>query len=176
MNNTDEKQSILIADDNPINLKMLSDNFSSYGYEIRVAMDGKATLDSALALPPDLILLDIHMPIMDGYEACRILKKNPKTQDIPIIFVSALDEQFNKVKGFELGAVDYITKPIQLEEAKSRIEIHLLLKKKIQELEKFNRIMVDREMRIIVLKKEVNKLSKQLKKEAPYPEIWEADT
>ena len=168
-----KNQSILIADDNPKNLMLLSEALSTLGYDIRVAIDGRAVIESAQAQCPDLILMDIHMPEMDGYEACKIIKSDIRTAEIPIIFISALNEEFNKVKAFQLGAVDYLTKPIQMEEIKARVEVHLQLRSKLQELEVFNKIMVDREMRIIELKKEVNSLCVEAGKPEPYPVVWE---
>lgn len=168
----DKKSTILIADDNPNNLKVLSETLTEFGYNIRVAMDGKAAVKSALAEVPDMILLDIHMPEMDGYEACKKLKKESRTKEVPIIFISALNESFNRIKAFDYGAVDYLTKPIQTEETKARVAVHLKLRQKIKELETFNKIMLDREMRVIELKKEVNELITATGKEAPYPEIW----
>ncbi len=173
MSELEEKQTILIADDNPDNLKLLKETLNGFGYKVRVATDGKAAVESALSEPPDLILLDIHMPEMDGYEACQKLKSDSRTRHIPVIFVSALSEEFNKLKAFELGGVDYITKPVQAQETKARIAVHLQLQAKLKELEEFNRIMVDREMRLIELKKEVNELAVGQGKEAPYPEVWE---
>jgi CheY-like chemotaxis protein len=170
------QKSILIADDNPNNLKVLSETLIKFGYDIRIAMDGKAAVESAFTKIPDMILLDIHMPEMDGYEACSMLKKNHRTKDIPVIFISALDEQFNKIKAFEYGAVDYLTKPIQMEEIKARVEVHLELRQKIIELGEFNKIMLDREIRNIELKTEVNELASQLEIKTPYPEIWNENT
>jgi len=172
MDTKETRKTILIADDNPENLKILSETLSGSGYEIRVAMDGRAAVESAAALTPDMILLDIHMPEMDGYDACTLLKRDPATRDIPIIFISALNEAFNKIKAFELGAVDYLTKPIHMEETTARVNVHLQLRQKINELEHFNNIMLDREMRILDLKKEVNDLAAKLDREPPYPEIW----
>lgn len=169
---TQTPKNILIADDNSNNLKVLSETLSEFGYNIRIATDGKSAVNSAFAQIPDMILLDIHMPEMDGYETCSALKKDVRTKDIPIIFISALNESFNKIKAFKLGAVDYLTKPIQMEETKARVDVHLKLKEKINELEEFNKIMLDREMRMVELKKEVNSFATELGKEAPYPEIW----
>lgn len=168
----EKKKTILIADDNPDNLKVLSQALADPGYEIRIAMDGKEAVESAETQLPDIILLDIHMPEMDGYDACARLKRNPRTRDIPVIFISTLNKAFNKIKAFELGAVDYLTKPIHMEETRARVNIHLQLRQKINELEKFNKIMLDREMRILDLKKEVNALASELDKKEPYPEIW----
>lgn len=172
MSKASNKKTILIADDNPNNLKVLSETLRDFGYEVRVAMDGKAAVNSARAEVPDMILLDIHMPEMDGYETCAQLKKDKRTMEVPVIFISALNEHFNKIKAFKYGAVDYLTKPIQMEETRARVKVHLELQQKIKELESFNQIMLDREMRIIELKQEVNELSVESGKEVIYPEIW----
>ncbi|MBI2425595.1 MAG: response regulator [Candidatus Hydrogenedentes bacterium] len=116
---------ILIVDDNPENLKVLGDFLSEQGFDVRVARDGRQAVESAIAAPPEIILLDIHMPVMDGYEACIHLKTLPGFQDVPILFLSALGETFNKVRAFECGAADYITKPFELEEVRVRINNHL---------------------------------------------------
>ena len=169
---TSKKQSILIAEDNPANLEIFSEFLTGLDYEVQRTADGKSALEIALNFEPDLILLDIHLPEMDGYEVCKRCKQNERTKDIPIIFVSALFEPYNKVKAFECGGVDYLTKPVQMEELGARIRMHLALHGKILELEKFNRIMLDREMRIVELKKEVNALTSELGRPTPYPEIW----
>lgn len=166
-------QTILIADDDTYNLKVVSKTLENIGYKVRVATDGQMAVKIAKSQPVDLVLLDIHMPKLDGYETCQALKTDRRTKDIPIIFVSGLDDAFNKVKGLELGAVDYLAKPIQLEEIKARVEVHLDLRNKVKELEEFNRIMLDREMRIIELKKEVNTFAIELGRERPYPDVWE---
>ncbi len=119
---------VLIADDNPNNLMVLSVMLKGKGYEVRVAMDGVQALSSIRQLPPDLIMLDIHMPEMDGYRVCEELKKDPELKSIPVIFISALSEPFNKVQGFEKGAVDYIEKPFHLEEVEARVETQLKLR------------------------------------------------
>ena len=126
--------SILAADDDPSNLQVLESMLRELGCEVRLAIDGEMLLKSVAVKLPDLILLDVHMPGMDGYQACRKLKEEEKTRDIPIIFVSAMHEEFSKIKGFELGAVDYITKPFQLEELKARIGVHLKLAQQAREL------------------------------------------
>ncbi|WP_022665999.1 ATP-binding response regulator [Desulfospira joergensenii] len=124
MNITD-KPVILIADDNPDNLKVLSSMLEEGKYDVRVAMDGAQALASIRRSSPDLVLLDIHMPNMDGYQVCEALKKDPDLERIPVIFISALSESFNKVLGFQKGGVDYIEKPFQIEEVEARITTHL---------------------------------------------------
>jgi signal transduction histidine kinase len=119
---------ILIVDDNPTNLELLLKNFDQIGFKVLVAKDGPGALKRLQYAKPDLILLDIMMPGMNGIEVCRQLKTDKATQDIPIIFMSALDDVDNKIKGFEAGAVDYITKPFQQEEVVARITTHLTLR------------------------------------------------
>jgi len=117
--------SILVVDDHPANLSLLMQILTGRSYKVRVAPNGNIALRSIELMLPDLILLDINMPDMDGYTLCQYLKKDPRTKDIPIIFVSALGEPLDKVKGFTLGAVDYITKPFERVEVLARIEHHL---------------------------------------------------
>ncbi len=118
---------ILIVDDAPANLRLLSGMLVEQGYKVRSALNGKLALTGAKAAPPDLILLDINMPGMSGYEVCAQLKADPRTRDIPIIFISALDQIEDKVAAFTLGGVDYVTKPFQVEEVLARVETHLAL-------------------------------------------------
>jgi adenylate cyclase len=118
---------ILIVDDTPDNLRLLSTALVQHGYVVRNAINGALALSSAQVTKPDLILLDIMMPGMDGYEVCRRLKANPQTSDIPVIFISAIDDTLDKVKAFEVGGMDYVTKPIQIEEVLVRIEHQLKL-------------------------------------------------
>lgn len=125
---TTEKGVILIVDDTPTNLEMLLDFLEDSGFKVSVAEDGESAVEMAEYAPPDLILLDILMPEMDGFETCRRLKLNQATQDIPIIFMTALTEKVDKVKGLNLGAVDYITKPLEHEEVLARVNIHLRLR------------------------------------------------
>ncbi len=124
---------ILLVDDIETNIDVLFQSLQD-DYQLAVALDGKSALEYAEVYPPDLILLDIMMPEIDGYEVCRRLKDNPGTQDIPIIFLSAKDEIENKTTGFEAGAVDYITKPFDMIEVKARIRTHLSLSLAHQEL------------------------------------------
>lgn len=131
-----ERSIILIVDDNQTNLDVLFEFLRNYGFKVLVALDGESAIEQTEYIHPDLILLDIMMPGIDGFETCRRLKADPPTRDIPIIFMSALSDTIDQVKGFQAGAVDYITKPFQHEEVLSRIETHLTirsLQKKLQE-------------------------------------------
>lgn len=121
----DPSGEILVVDDTPANLRLLANLLTRQGYQVRTIPSGKLALDSVQLSLPDLILLDINMPEMDGYEVCQILKADAKTADVPIIFISALSEVWDKVKAFTVGGVDYITKPFQTEEVLARITIHL---------------------------------------------------
>lgn len=125
--NSDVKGDILIVDDTPANLRVLSATLSERGYEVRCVNSGAMALTVAQNAPPDLILLDIKMPEMDGYQVCRQLKSNVKTHEIPIIFLSALDDAADKVKAFTAGGVDYITKPFQTEEVLARVNNQLTI-------------------------------------------------
>jgi signal transduction histidine kinase len=126
---------ILVVDDNPTNLSVISQALRSVGWQIRIAVDGEDALSKVAQKPPELILLDIQMPGIDGFEVCQQIKANPETADIPIIFMTALSDTTSKVKGLSLGAVDYITKPFEQEEAIARIRVHLQLRHLTQNLE-----------------------------------------
>lgn len=118
---------IVIVDDNPNNLRVLGSMLQQANYKIRPALDGQLALKSILANPPDLILLDIRMPGMDGYQVCHELKNNEISKEIPVIFISALQDTEDKLMAFKSGGVDYITKPFQLEEVLARVKAHLSL-------------------------------------------------
>lgn len=119
------KGKILAVDDTPASLKLLSDILKEEGYDVRSAICGELALRSAVQNPPELALLDIRMPDMDGFEVCRRLKAEPSTRDVPVIFVSAVSDTEEKVQGFNLGAVDFVTKPFQREELLARVRTHL---------------------------------------------------
>jgi len=123
------KGDILIVDDTPDNLRLLSTILSEQGYKVRSVINGSSALMGAQAQPPDLILLDVNMPGIDGYEVCRLLKDQAQTIDIPVIFISASHEVIDKVKAFSVGGVDYICKPFQVEEVLVRIETQLSLRR-----------------------------------------------
>jgi len=126
---------ILAVDDTPASLKLLADMLKSEGYPVRAAISGELALRAAKANPPELVLLDIRMPVMDGYEVCRRLKADPATHDIPVIFLSAATEMGDKLQGFEVGAVDYLTKPYQRDELLARVRTHLELNRLRHHLE-----------------------------------------
>ncbi len=135
----DKADDILLVDDMPENLKALSGMLTRSGYKTRLAQSGKQALRSIKAKPPAITLLDIRMPEMDGYEVCRQLKADQAYREIPVIFISALDEPMDKVKAFEAGAVDYIPKPFNSDEVLARIRTHLNLGKLRKELEVYNK-------------------------------------
>ncbi|MCP4348846.1 MAG: response regulator [Desulfobacterales bacterium] len=135
------KSSILIVDDTRANLRLLSGILSEENYIVRPVTDGRLAIASAQAYPPDLILLDIMMPRMSGYEVCEKLKADKQTRDIPVIFISARNEILDKVKAFTLGGVDYITKPFQAEEVLIRVQTHLALRNLQKHLEQKNRTL-----------------------------------
>ncbi|MEI1376911.1 response regulator [Nostoc sp. UHCC 0926] len=135
MNKTQNNGFILIVDDNPTNLSVLCEALNSEGFRFRVAVDGESAIAQAERNQPELILLDVQMPGIDGFETCCRLKANPVTQNIPIIFTTALADTESKTKGFSLGAVDYIPKPFAQEEVISRVRVHLQLKQLTESLE-----------------------------------------
>ena len=129
---------LLIVDDIPANISVLTNFLKSAGFKVLIAQNGKRAIQKAEYAAPDLILLDVMMPEMDGFEACRILKSQDSTKEIPIIFMTALADTVDKIKGFELGAADYITKPIQHEEVLARVNAHLNIYKLQQHLQVCN--------------------------------------
>ncbi len=135
---TIKQEVILIVDDNPTNIQVLSDLLKEYGFKVLVAKDGETCLHRLEKIRPDLILLDVLMPGIDGFETCRRLKASPATKEIPVIFMTALADPVDKLKGLTIGAVDYITKPLQHEEAIARVNIHLQLRNLNKQLEEQN--------------------------------------
>lgn len=137
--NTQQKSArgnILVVDDTPQNLRLLTEMLTEKGYKVRPSPNGNLAIKSALSTLPDLVLLDINMSGMDGYEVCRQLKAEERTRDIPIIFLSAYGEISDKLKAFQVGGIDYITKPFQMEEVLARVETQIALKKAFHEAEK----------------------------------------
>ncbi len=139
MSATDSKQAtILLVDDTPENLKMLNTCLKNAGFHIAIAQSGEEALQLVEYATPDLILLDVLMPGIDGFETCRRLKQHETAKDIPVIFLTALTETVNKVRGFEVGGVDYLTKPTQYDEVLARITAHLTIRKLQQRLQEQN--------------------------------------
>jgi phosphoserine phosphatase RsbU/P len=135
----EQPASILVVDDTPANLQVLAGMLKDRGYKVRPVPSGKLALLAAERDPPDLILLDINMPEMNGYEVCEHLKADDQLKGIPVIFISALTDQLDKVKAFAIGGVDYLTKPFQMEELHARVETHLKLRRLQTELEEYSR-------------------------------------
>lgn len=132
------ESNVLIVDDTPANLQLLANMLKERGYKTRPVPSGILALQAARSDPPDLILLDINMPEMNGYEVCERLKADGQLKEIPVIFISALNEILDKVRAFSVGGVDFISKPFQFEEVQARVETHLKLRSLQKELEKHN--------------------------------------
>lgn len=136
-----QKAVLLIVDDNPANLEVLSDLLDEAGFEVLVARDGESAIQKVQYAKPDIILLDVMMPGIDGFETCDRLKADPSTEDIPVIFMTALSDTGDKIKGFNLGAVDYITKPFQQDEVLARVKAQLKLHNLTKILEQQNLLL-----------------------------------
>ncbi len=139
-----DRKTLLVVDDSPEMIGLVRAVLGKHGYDIRIATDGRKALDRAAAERPDLILLDILMPGMDGYETCRRLREQPETRNTPVIFLSALTETHDKIAGFDLGAVDFVTKPIDFPELLARIRTHLSLHDLRRDLREMNRTLEDK--------------------------------
>ncbi len=157
------KGNILVVDDTPENLHLLVKMLGEKGYEVRPVPSGKLAISGAQILPPDLILLDIMMPGMDGYEVCEALKADERTKDIPIIFISALNDVLDKVKAFGVGGVDYITKPFQMEEVVARVETHLALRSLQKSLEEKNEELASTNEQLASTNEQLTSTLQQLK-------------
>jgi len=163
MNNlTTLKNTILIVDDNPTNLGVIFNVLDEAGLEVLVAQDGESALQKIEYVTPDLILLDIMMPGIDGFETCSRLKTNPSTSEIPIIFMTALANTEQKVKGLSLGAVDYVTKPFQKEEVLARIKVHLDLRNLTKTLATQNQILQEKIAEKTALETKLQQLNQEL--------------
>jgi sigma-B regulation protein RsbU (phosphoserine phosphatase) len=166
------KCNILVVDDTPANLRLLTGILSEQGYKVRPACDGFQALSTTQSVSLDLILLDINMPEMDGYEVCSKLKANARTHNIPVIFISALSDVLDKVKAFGVGGVDYITKPFQVEEVLARVETHLALQRlqnslrdKNEELAKTLQQLQAAQEKLTLANQEISALNEKLKEE-----------
>ncbi|MGB3695786.1 MAG: response regulator [Spirulinaceae cyanobacterium] len=152
---------ILIVDDNPANLGVLSDFLDIAGFEVWIAKSGDMSLERVKFALPDLILLDVMMPGINGFETCRQLKSNPETENIPVIFMTALCNTENKVKGLNLGAVDYVTKPFEQEEVLARVKLHLKVHHLTKKVEEQNQVL---EKRVSERTAELDKTLQELKR------------
>jgi PAS domain S-box-containing protein len=162
--NTTHLDRILVVDDTTANLQLLTNLLSAHGYTVYPASDGELALEFVRSTLPDLILLDIRMPGMDGFAVCRRLKADERTNSIPIIFISILEDERDKVKGFQAGGVDYITKPFQPEEVLARVKIHLRLQKLTENLEQ----------QVVNRTEELHAANAQLQRELAKRELTEA--
>ncbi|OKH37162.1 hybrid sensor histidine kinase/response regulator [[Phormidium ambiguum] IAM M-71] len=158
------KNTILIVDDNPTNLGVIFNVLDEAGLEVLVAQDGESALQKIEYITPDLILLDIMMPGIDGFETCSRLKNNPVTSEIPVIFMTALANTEQKVKGLSLGAVDYITKPFQKEEVLARIKVQLELRNLTKTLANQNQLLQEKIAEKTVLEDTLQQLNQELEK------------
>lgn len=139
---------VLVADDNPESIQVVCTALAEAGYHVRVASDGLQAMESLKEQPADLVLLDVHMPKLDGYEVCRQMKALPELHDIPVLFLSALNDPFNKVQGFELGAADFVSKPFHAKELLARVEVHLKIRNLQLEVESRNRELEVQNLRL----------------------------
>lgn len=138
MEQLENQWKVLVVDDTPTNISVLFDTLEREGFKVLVASSGESAIQRAKFAHPDIILLDVMMPGIDGFETCERLKADEDTAGIPVIFMTALTETLDKVRGFQLGAVDYITKPFQVEEVLVRLDSHLLIQKQKKELQELN--------------------------------------
>lgn len=161
-----ELPTLLLVEDNPNNIKVIFNFLKECGFRVLVAKSGENALEKLQDVTPDLILLDVMMPGINGFETCRRIKEDPKNSDIPIIFMTALADTDNKVKGFGLGAVDYITKPFQQEEVLARVKLHLQLRNLTQELasknEELNQLNASLEQKVEEKTEKIKSMQGQL--------------
>ncbi|MEJ2115919.1 MAG: sigma 54-interacting transcriptional regulator, partial [Gammaproteobacteria bacterium] len=165
-------ESVLVVDDVPLNLEVIVDYLIEAGYETYVATSGEETLEQLELVKPDLILLDVMLPGINGFETCRQIKRNDATKDIPIIFMTALAEVSDKVIGFQAGGVDYVTKPIQREEIMARVNTHLSMRKVQKQLhdanENLEKRVSERTAQLNSALKKVEQLKTKLQAENSY--------
>lgn len=138
---------ILLVDDTLVNLRILAEMLAAQGYKVRPVTSGPQALQAAIAAPPDLVLLDINMPGMTGYDVCQQLKAHSHTRDVPVIFMSARDEVLDKIRAFEVGGVDYVTKPFHLEELLARVATHVSLRALQRQLQDAARALAEQKRR-----------------------------
>ncbi|MFW5744235.1 MAG: response regulator [Spirochaetota bacterium] len=142
-----DRETVLVVDDNPVNLQLLHQYLASAGYRILVAEDGESAVEQAVEARPDIVLMDVLLPGMTGFDACRRLHEREETESTPVIFLTALSRTSDKIEGFRAGGVDYLTKPLQFEEVLARIEVHLEIVRLRRELERTNLELEERDRR-----------------------------
>jgi len=145
------KPTVLVVDDNPTNLQVLLESLKQTGFKILVARSGESAIQQAEYGKPDLILLDVMMPGMDGFETCRRLKSREAFRDVPVIFMTALTEVSDKIKGFQAGGVDYVTKPLQHEEVLARVATHLTMRRLQQQLQEQHLLLQEKHVQLQAL-------------------------
>jgi CheY-like chemotaxis protein len=165
---------ILLVDDNPSNLSLLAGILRAAGFRVRAANAGKRALPMAVAQVPELVMLDITMPEMDGYEVCQALKAEPATRDVPVIFISALDDPLDKVKAFGLGGVDYVTKPFQAEEVVARVENQLKISRLQRETEAKNHELARAYEQLRAAQEQITRLSQPASERVEDTPAWAA--
>jgi serine/threonine protein kinase len=158
---------VFIVDDNPNNLTLLSSILRDAGYEVRAASGGRRALEILERRRPELIMLDIQMPDLDGYEVCRVLKQSPELRAIPVIFVSSLDDVIDKVKAFEVGGVDYVTKPFEAAEVLARVASQLRLSRLQAELERRNAELERKNAELVASRRETEQVFSALSEVLP---------
>ena len=168
-----ERPTILIADDTPANFGVVVDSLMDRGYRVLVALDGEEALERALFSRPDLILLDVKMPGIDGFETCRRLKADERTRDIAVIFMTSLTDSEDMIEGFSAGGVDYVTKPVQVNEMMARIETHLAMRAMHRQLVAQNRQLLNevaiRQQAEAALSRARDELGARMREEAQVP-------
>lgn len=153
----EKKQTILVIDDEPHNLRLMLEYLEEHNFRVLVSQDGESGLQRARYAKPDLILLDVILPDIDGYELCRQLKADPETHAIPVIFLTVLMLPEDKVKAFALGGVDYVNKPVQWEEVLARVTSHMRIAALIQQLDEANTTIeeLQTKLQLVEVKKRV---------------------
>lgn len=157
-----DRVDILIVDDTPANLDLLSRMLAEKGYRFRAATSGPRAIAAVQGAKPDLVMLDVNMPDMDGYEVCRRIKSDPATADVPVIFISALDEAIDKVRAFEAGGADYVSKPFQFDEVLARIEHQLAIGRLQRSLQARNEELASKNAELLEISQMLELANRQL--------------
>jgi DNA-binding NtrC family response regulator len=168
---TSDRPRVLIVDDEPLNLELLSQELEVLGFEVDEARSGEEALQRTAEHPPDVILLDVMMPGMDGFEVCRRLKATQSTRDVRVIFMTALSELEDKITAFEVGGVDYVTKPFQVEEVLARVGTHVELRRTARELAERNRRLEEEIERHRRARQTIEYLREEIETELKFDEI-----